>query len=310
MHSLTSWHCRHGFTLIELLVVIAIIAVLIGLLVPAVQKVREAGNRMSCSSNLKQIGLALHQFHDAHGAFPPGTVSGNATYWLGGAAPGTTHGAWPFLLPYLEQQNLAARYHFDVGWPDPANEATRMVQLKVLQCPSAEPDRLGGGLSTTPAQGACTDYGPTLEVSPGLVSLELIEPVGNYQGVLDRDRLTRLAEITDGTSNTTLVSECAGRPQRWQGGRYVPNLYSGGGAWVSGPNRIDLEGARPDGSGRGGPCAINCINQQEVYSFHPGGANFVFADGSVRFLRQDIPIGVLAALITRAGGEVVSANDY
>jgi prepilin-type processing-associated H-X9-DG protein len=303
--------------LIELLVVIAIIAVLIGLLLPAIQKVREAANRMSCSSELKQHGFAAHNLHDTYGAFPPGLTTGTATVRLGNALPGTAHSCWPFLLPYLEQQNLANQYRWNVSWDDPSNEAARLVQLRVLQCPSAQPDRVGpGGTPTGPppppesAQGACTDYAPTAEVHADLADLGLIDRVANYQGVLDRDRMTRMAEITDGTSTTTLIGECAGRPQRWQGGRYVPDLYSPGGPWASGPNRITLSGTNPDASPPRRDCAMNCTNDRQVYSFHPGGANFVFADGSVRFVKASINIRILAALITRAGGEVVSADDY
>jgi prepilin-type N-terminal cleavage/methylation domain-containing protein/prepilin-type processing-associated H-X9-DG protein len=308
---------RRAFTLIELLVVIAIIGVLLGLLLPAVQKVRQAANRAQCANNLKQAGLAAQGFESTHGKFPPGAMTGSATIWLANAAPGTIHGSWPFLLPFLEQQDLAARYRWDVGWYDPANEAARMVQLKVLQCPSAEADRVGPG--TTPsgpppppgsALGACTDYGPTISVDPGLVSSGQIVPVLNRFGVMDHDRMTRMKEITDGASNTTLIAECAGRPQRWQLGRPMPGLYSPGGPWTSGPNWISLFGCKMDGSPGPGPCAMNCSNDRQVYSFHPGGANFVFADGSVHFLQAGINIRILAALITRAGGEVVSADDY
>jgi len=193
------------------------------------------------------------------------------------------------------------------------------VQLKVLQCPSAEPDRVGPGKTAGPtgtppppgsAQGACSDYAPTLEVHPDLADLELIDRVANYQGVMDRDRMTRMAEITDGTSNTTLISECAGRPKRWQAGRYVPDLYSPGGPWASGPNRTSLSGLNPNVSPLRRDCAMNCTNDRQVYSFHPGGANFVFADGSVHLLKEGLEIRVLARLFTRAGGEVVSAADY
>src|SRR5262249_40994052 len=119
-----------------------------------------------------------------------------------------------------------------------------------------------------------------------------------------------LADIVDGTSQTILIAEAAGRPKRWQAGRYVPGRFSAGGPWACGVNRIEVWGSTPNGAGHPGPCAINCSNDQEVYSFHPGGANILFADGSVHFLQATIDIRVFARLITRAGGEVVSAADY
>jgi prepilin-type processing-associated H-X9-DG protein len=295
--------------LIELLVVIAIIAVLIALLLPAVQKIREAANRTTCANNLKQAGLAALNFENTYERFPPAVVNGSQTFWLGNAAPGTAHGWWPYLLAFLEQQNLAAQYRWDVSWSHPSNEAARMVQLKVVQCPSAEPNRVGRG-TTAGAAGACTDYVATLPVTQVLVSLGLADAHGDNQGVLTHNRMVRQAEITDGLSHTTLITESAGRPQRWQAGRHVPGLSSTGGPWAAAGNFIGLQGAQWDGSTRGGPCAINCTNDAEVYSFHPGGANTVFADGSVRFLRAGMNIRFLAALITRDGGEVIPADAY
>jgi prepilin-type processing-associated H-X9-DG protein len=122
--------------------------------------------------------------------------------------------------------------------------------------------------------------------------------------------MLRITDIVDGTANTILIAEDAGRDQRWQVGRNVSGLSSTGGPWSSAFNRIVVNGSTTDGATRPGPCAINCTNWQEVYSFHTGGANAVFADGSVHFLQAGIDIRILAALVTRAGGEVIPAADF
>jgi type II secretory pathway pseudopilin PulG len=310
--------------LVELLVVIAIIAVLIGLLLPAVQKVREAANRTACANNLKQVGLAAHTYHDAHNSFPPGAV-GPLTPAFPQYSQLKHHGLGTYLLPYLEQPALAGRYRWDVSWFDPPNQPVVNTQLKIWQCPSAEANRVQDRSLPTvtppPAEpfngtAACGDYAGMSVVDAGLVRAGLIAPPGgarddrgHYEGVFPPNRPRCLNDIPDGTSNTILVAECAGRPQLWRGRGQVPNLWLSGGPWAS-RNLLWCRGATPDGTAFFGSCAVNCTNDREVYGFHPGGANVVFAEGSVRFLGADISIRVFANLVTRDGGEVVSDTEY
>jgi prepilin-type N-terminal cleavage/methylation domain-containing protein/prepilin-type processing-associated H-X9-DG protein len=295
---------RPGFTLIELLVVIAILGVLVGLLLPAVQRVREAANRAKCGSNLHNIGLALHNFENTNGAFPPGSVGG--PYPPAGAPEGTHHGWVPFLLPYLEQGPVYDLYHWDFDVGAPENQEATIVQLKILQCPSAEPNRV-----QPTNQHACTDYAAVMFVDPVLADQGWIEPVGDFTGVLPKNYMTRIAEITDGTGQTLMVVEDADRPKVWHAGYLVPGQVSSCGTWGAYEGcQLRLKGSSADGTTPYGPCAINCTNEQEIYALHPGGANVLFADGSVRFLKASISIQILARLVTRAGAEVVSDSDY
>jgi prepilin-type N-terminal cleavage/methylation domain-containing protein len=314
---------RRGYTLIELLVVIGIIGVLVGLLLPAVQKVREAANRLSCANNLKQLGLALHHYHDNHGTFPPGALGPRAGFpQFDGLKP---HGLGTFLLPYLEQESLFQQYCRDVSWFDPPNQDVVRTQLRVWQCPSAEANRVQDGSLITvmpPAESnfsgyaACGDYAGMLGVHPELVRRGVVAPPGGprdvagyYEGVLGINVIRGVADILDGTCHTILMAECAGRPQLWHGRQKVPNSWLTGGPWAS-RGLLWGRGATPDGTAFYGECALNCTNDREVYSFHPSGANAVFADSSVHFLHQSMSIKTLAALVTRAGGEVVSGDDY
>jgi prepilin-type processing-associated H-X9-DG protein len=189
------------------------------------------------------------------------------------------------------------------------------TQLKVLQCPSAEPDRWVTGVEdpvtfSYGGKGACGDYGGVRSIDTRLVDLGLVDPAADYRGVLTASYLgggflARFADITDGSSQSILIVEHAGRPKLWRAGRPVPEIYAVAAAWVGGTLTFGT-GASADGTTQPGPCAINCTNAREVYSFHPGGANAVFVDGSVHFLKANIDIRIFARLVTRAGGEVAT----
>jgi prepilin-type N-terminal cleavage/methylation domain-containing protein/prepilin-type processing-associated H-X9-DG protein len=287
-----------AFTLIELLIVIAIISVLISLLVPAVQQVREAANRTSCANNLHQIALALHSYHDTNRHFPPSNTS----------FPNKRHSWVTFVLPYLDQQRLYDRYDQQQHWYHPANQAVVSSPLRVFQCPSVPfSDRTDPTFSSNPS---CGDYGATKGVDPNLAAIGLIAPPADTRGVLQKNVGTRMTQIMDGASNTIFVAEDAGRPQLWHGSHIVPGGYAPGGGWADPDAGFRVNGASYDGSIILGPCPLNCTNNNEIYSFHKGGAQAAFADGSVHFLKSSINISVLAGLVTRSGGEVLSSDDY
>jgi prepilin-type N-terminal cleavage/methylation domain-containing protein/prepilin-type processing-associated H-X9-DG protein len=286
-----------GFTLIELLVVIAIIGVLISLLLPAVQKVREAAARAQCLNNLKQIGLALHNYHDTQKHFPPSDTN----------RPERRHSWVTFILPFLEQGPLYSRYNFKADWYDLRNQPVVSTQLQLLQCPSAPfQNRIDPAYPSLPA---CGDYNATNGVEPGLVAAGFVPPT-DLRGVLLSNQTTRITDITDGTSSTILITEDAGRPQLWNAGKPVPGGYAAGGAWADRRGPFTLSGSSLDGTTPFGPCGINCTNDNEVYSFHTGGADALFVDGSVRFIYSTVSIRTLAALITRSGGEVAPSSDF
>jgi prepilin-type N-terminal cleavage/methylation domain-containing protein len=315
---------RRGLTLIELLVVIAIIAVLIGLLLPAVQKVRAAASRVQCLNYLKQLAVAAHNYHDATGKFPTGA---RLPVYVGIRPTGGTN-VWVELLPYFEQDSLYKKWDQE----DNRNNvrglrtATQAQVIKILLCPSDPLPETVMEFAKDPA-----DLTPAPDWSLGFHGMSsfggnaglrsVLSSNMTRDGIFFSDSICGVKDITDGVSNTFLFGERyhldpefdRQQPGLWPGitplggvGRwsYVADLRANSQVTLSTPVPINYQ--VPPGGGR--PAL-----EDRVCAFgsgHPVGANFAFADTSVRFLRDSTMLSVLRALSTRAGGEVNSDSDY
>lgn len=367
---------RRGFTLIELLVVIAIIALLMALLLPAIQRVREAANRMICASNLRQLTIACHNYANDYGGFPYNAITKNnnqmpyipysaGTVQTNPGQPGGTQGRCSVLvtiLPYIEQDNLGKQYFYHVDWSDPLNVNNLKTKTKVYKCPSssynddnvvayksnyigpgnnafappngsgATTNILGGPVYPTinnsaGSTGWSSDYAPLCQVktaknssgvetgpsNPLLATVYVGVPPS--KGAMKQNTITKIAHLYDGTTNTTLFSEAAGRDQQYYAGK-VSEPYdatkAAGMIWADSDNRLTVTGT--DATGRlqigTGPYVMNTNNLSgDIYSFHTHGSNVAFADGSVRFLKEDISIATLAAIVTAKGGETFVLDD-
>jgi prepilin-type N-terminal cleavage/methylation domain-containing protein/prepilin-type processing-associated H-X9-DG protein len=325
---------RSGFTLLELLVVIAIIAVLVALLLPAVQQVRSAAGRIQCANNLRQIGLGLHQYHDVYRSFPPA----RDIAWFDPNGPDPVSSpiqkywriSWMArVLPYIEQDNLwrsteaAAndpavpapwpRYNPWDGWPDYRYKAIATV-VPVHACPAdgrtSQVQFVTGGMSVPPFPVALTSYlgvnGTNHRLKDGL-----FYPVQNLTGQCPPG--VPIAGITDGTSHTVMVGERPPSQDMNSGWWFCGDGMTGDGEGdvVLGVREIlDNPAAVSPAQCLSGPYHFtpgrisNTCDLLHFWSLHPGGANFLFADGSVHFLRYAAD-GILPALATGAGGEVV-----
>lgn len=324
---------RKGFTLVELLVVIAIIGILVALLLPAIQAARAAAWRSSCQNNIRQLGLAVHNYVDNKKTLPSSV-----------RPPGLTTlpriAGLTFLLPFIEESARYTQYVQTKDWFDPVNRPLVNQRISILQCPSvSDPERLDGRPETSPWTadvGAPTDYSPTVYVDRRLKDAGLVDEAATGTippakgspglGLLAYNLTSRLADITDGLSKTIMYAESAGRPYLYRRGKQIgpfPDYRVNGGGWCRPASDISIDGASGDGSTDVGTCAINCTNGIEMgtafphpyyvsvgtgepYSFHPGGANFCMGDGAVRWINDNIDIREFARLITRNGGELTS----
>jgi prepilin-type N-terminal cleavage/methylation domain-containing protein/prepilin-type processing-associated H-X9-DG protein len=315
---------REGFTLVELLVVIAIIGVLVALLLPAVQAAREAARRTQCTNNIRQLALAVHNFHDVNLVFPAAQDQ-----WI--STTGATIGcSWlTRILPFIEQQSVYQLYNFNAAWDDTATNAKPQTgvictNIKGFLCPSAPPANIRPANSGR----ANADYVATSDLNArpiinlnAYVSSAIAVSDPNFIGVLGHNKVVgtvlvparhRFADVTDGTSMTFLTAECAGRNQPW----FMGNIQRGAanrsnGPWANQNSRITMGGCDPkNASAAQGPKAVNCENDKEIYGFHPSGANSCFADGSVHLLSANLDLNVAVSLLTRERGEQLSTTDF
>jgi len=288
---------------------------------------------VQCDNNLKQIALACHSYLDVNKSFPPSRV----IYVTSGALEGTIaqpggsasngHGWGVEILPFIEQSALWSQFQFYPNatwgnWAASVNQPVVSQTVTAYLCPAAT-----GYRTTAVALGISGFTATNCDIpagSPGTAvygdyftawSLESIAGLGSTQPALDPyGNPSPIAYITDGTSNTILMNECAGRPNY-----YIMGVMQASNAGMSNPywwgpwasfNAYSVTGYNATGTAAGTACSINCNNSAGVYSFHNGGANFAFCDGSVRFIATDIPVLSLMQLFSRNGGETVSSDDY
>lgn len=310
---------RRAVTLIELLVVIGIIAMLIAIVLPAVQSAREAARRTQCQNNLRQVGLGVLTFEDAH-KYLPSAAYGKPYNEL---SP-TIGSIFTKLLPYLEGDAIANLYDWDLDWTADQNQRAVNVHVSTLRCPSSPGVDVQSGLRNSTGKkfpgrtAAVSDFtavyswgfpmaipaDPVWRDIWGVSALSPLNEDGKY-GVPTRRR------VVDGATHTLTFVERAASTDRWVGGRLVERNPTTAADWApwAGQGCVWILSYTDGGANWAptglGPCNVNCSNHQGVYAFHPGGANVTFLDGRVVFLREAIDAEVLFAMVTRSRSEMI-----
>jgi prepilin-type processing-associated H-X9-DG protein len=306
-------------------VVIAIIGILVALLLPAIQAARESARRMKCLNNLKQMGLAVLNYESTKRSFPHGRwniIPGdNGKHDVPDRPVAKSNDqSWTVVaLPYAEEQSIASQYDLKKAWFHADNRLPISYPLAIFVCPSVPEAGRVDGFFTSDVKPAAGDYGCTNGVGKG--AWDFVPSLGPYPGnaSLGEDNPlvigvmtkafqrapTKVKDITDGTSKTFLIAECAGRPDLYTMGRKGDAtgklvLVGAGTGWAD-PDTGFTVNTEP---------VINRHNNGEIYAFHPGGAQLAFADGSARFLSDELETIVGIALTTRAGGEAIPADQY
>jgi prepilin-type N-terminal cleavage/methylation domain-containing protein/prepilin-type processing-associated H-X9-DG protein len=330
---------RSGFTLIELLVVIAIIAILIALLVPAVQKVREAAARTQCINNMKQIGLALHGYHDVYKVFPPGSAADVAPWKTPPTAADTDWGSsWMvFVLPYLDQSTVSIRWIFSgqSGWQVANNNALiKGLVIGSYRCPSTSLPDLNPYSTTLPGAGGVGIMYTSYVAIGGAINNTGVKTwnsnIASDRGMLFQLSKVKMVQVTDGTSNTIMVGEQSNHLRNAANAIILGRNFGGGNIAVTcaGPDGW-IQGCRrniPNNTGstdvvynvatirwsinqigmtlQAGGCHDNVGNNIPLSSMHTGGCNLLFGDGTVRFWTNATPLATLFAAASRDEGTV------
>jgi len=296
---------RMGFTLIELLVVIAIISVLIALLLPAVQSAREAARRVQCVNNLMQLGIALHNYESCYELLPPGVINPTGPIQ---SAPRGYHASWMLqLLPFVEQSSTAKRFNDVVGVYGAENISVRKIVINTFLCPSdsGPHSRSSDGVGLNSYAACHHDVEAPIDV--------------NNTGVFFLNSNIRGEDVSDGTSNTVYLGEklrdatelgwaSGTRATLRNMGTRLNSTRVGVIGFLSGEDETTPEGGAPPGAGAAAGAGLNLVGG--FGSPHPGGANFSFGDGSVRFLKNSINPQVYRWLGNRADGEMLSGDQF